>query len=273
MQDNSFIENLLPNDFIWDNYLDLNYDLIASGIKDKESAIFHYKKFGIIENRPYKKELIIPNKIYHNSSVFICGTSKKIEILENQNLIKKLEEKFLIITINSSFHYFNKISTAFLNPRFFSISDMQLKPKIIGEIFSSAHLKNIKNYKVKYYSIKTSTSEYSGEISFDLNKSLPHGPTTLLDIVFPFCVFNNVKNIYLFGLDYPKNESNYKRHKNENIYIERKGFAMNKKKEMNFAHKKLKLWSKIFDKNNINCYSLSDNDEIPFEKKNIFKII
>jgi hypothetical protein len=264
---------LIPEDFNWEDYLDLNKDLVISGIQSEEESINHYIEHGRFEKRLIKKIKIKPDPRYKGSSVFICGTSEDIEILEQIEIRNKIQEKFFVISINSSFHYFEKISTLFLNERFSSLSDSDLFGKEIGEIFSSSPIENITLQEKKYFSVDVQLNQYCPSISWDLNKTLPHGPTTLLDVVFPFCVFNDVKNIYLFGMNFSSNPKEYERHKNDSLYVKERNLSMNKELEMKFAHKKLKIWKDLFEKMEINCFSVSENNTTPFEGKNLEDIL
>jgi hypothetical protein len=95
--------NSVPEDFDWQIYLQKNIDLIKAGITTKQGAIWHFLNYGRFEDRVYSK--LEPNQIYFQSSVFIAGTSQEIEVLNDKSLVNKIEEKFKVLTINSSFHF------------------------------------------------------------------------------------------------------------------------------------------------------------------------
>jgi hypothetical protein len=262
--------NLIPNDFDWSFYIEFNKDLKKAGIVSEQAAISHFLNYGLNEKRIYKK--IKKNTKYKNSSVFICGTSPEIEILNNKDLVKKIEDNFFVLCINTSYHYFNNISCIFFNGRYRELDELNFSNKKIDEIYIPSPNK-IKEYKTQNYCIETNTEKYVDSIETDLNKCLPHGPTTLLDIVFPFCAFHEVKNIYLLGAEYIKKSDEYKRHKYDNMYLDRFNFMMDRNLELDFSHKKLNLWKQYFDKNNINCFALSEKSETPFEKLNINNLL
>lgn len=262
----------LPENFNWLSYLELNSDLVNAGLKTEENAINHYLNFGKIEKRLFEKKIIYPEPKYENSSVFICGTSDEIEILKDSNIVKKIEDSFYVLCINTSFHFFNSISSLFLNGRFKNFTDTDFKNKKIDQIYVSFFMDS-KKYEIKNFRIKTDAQNYCSEIKTNLNEILPHGPTTMLDVVFPFCAFNKVKNIYILGAEYSQNLDNYNRHSNDNYYIDRSILTMDKKLELEYAHKKLNVWNDYFNNNGINCFALSERSETPFLKKNLFDLI
>ena len=123
------------------------------------------------------------------------------------------------------------------------------------------------------FRVKVSRQDFISEIKIDPNEVLPHGPTTLLDIVFPVCVFNKVKNIYLFGLEYNQDSERYFRHKVDSNYIDRSNPLMDKNIELEFARKKLIIWKDFFEKRNINCIDLSSKSETPFQKMKLEDVL
>lgn len=195
-------------------------------------------------------------------SVLILGTSPEIEILKDKNLVDKLENIYSIFCVNTSYYYFNNIHSLFLSGRFKNFSDNDFKDKNIKNIYTPVSMQNIKNIKVKVFSIGGDGST----ISTDIDKPLPHGPTTLLDIVFPVCGFYKIKNIYILGAEYQKDHTKYKRFYKDSSLLDRGKPAMNREKELQLAHKKLLLWHKYFKDNNINCFALSEKSETPFTK-------
>lgn len=197
-----------------------------------------------------------------NDSVLICGTSPAIEIFEDQNLVNIVQEKFSIFCANTSYYYFDNIDGLFVNGKFTSLSDEQLSAKKIGTIFSSVPMNQIKNIHKKMYIIDW---EWSLDISIDIDKPLVHGPTTMLDIVFPCCGYYGVKNIYIIGAEY----ANFKRFSKDSSILPRSEHNWpigSKEKELNLAHQKLKVWHEYFKSNNIKCFALSEDSETPFDK-------
>ena len=263
----------LPSDFNWEVYLKLNHDLTESGFKTKKESIEHFLNFGLNEKRLYKLKPIVINPNFKNSSVFICGTSPEVSILENKNISNKIENNFLVLCVNSSFHYFEKIDCLFLNNRFKNLSISNFNNKKINKIFTPFINENFNKFDTFYFCVNTSLMKFDEEISLDLNSCLPHGPTTLLDIVFPFCVYNNVKKIYLYGFEYPINPDKYERHSNEKLYIDRSEIVMDRNKELEFAQKKLKIWNEFFIKNDIECFDLSNLSNTPFQKEKLNHIL
>lgn len=205
------------------------------------------------------------------SDTLIIGTGKEIEIFEDSSIVKKLEQNFIIYCINSSYYYFNKIDSLFLNCEFKNFSDKDLLPRQIKKIYCQCFMKNITEIPVKKYNIEPATYfKLNNNISVNIDDNLPHGPTTLLDIVFPVCGYLGHKNIYLFGLNYPKREENYIRFNKDSDIIKRNATTQN---ELNLAHKKIKLWHKYFKKNNVNCFDLSKKSETPFIKKDFLEVL
>jgi len=267
----NFKKEKLPVDFDWKFYLSKYEDLRTAGLMTERHAINHYCKYGYKELRSYKR--IEPNDIYNESSILICGTSKEIERLKDVDLVKRIEDKFFVFCINTSFLYFNKISCLFLSPRFTHLTDEIFVGKEIDEIFIGFRPHNINSIKTNVYDLKFLSGKYQSEIDININNILPHGPTTMLDIVFPFCGFNKVKNIFILGAEYPKNEIQYERHSDDKKIVDRIGGILDRHTEMEMAHKKLILWNEYFKHNNINCYALSENSETPFEKINLMDIL
>lgn len=267
------MNNELPSDFNWEVYLKLNNDLIESGIKTEKESIEHFLNSGINEKRIYKLKTVEINQKFENSSVFICGTSPEVSILEDKNILNKIENDFLVLCVNSSFHYFDKIDCLFLNGRFSNIDISNFNNKRINKIFIPFINEKFNTFDTSFFCLKISLMKFYEEISSDLNSCLPHGPTTLLDIVFPFCVFNKVKKIYLFGFEYPTNPDKYERHSNEKLYIDRSEIVMDRNKELEFAQKKLKIWNEFFIKNDIECFDLSNLSNTPFQKEKLNHVL
>jgi hypothetical protein len=264
------MNKILPENFDWKFYLEYYEDLRFAGLKTEEDVINHYLNHGVKEGRIFKEISISKKENFKNSSVFICGTSPEIEILNDKELVKKIENNYKVLCINSSFHYFDRIDCVFFNSRFKILKDSDFSNKIIDEIYIPQQI-FIKNYKIVNFCVNSIKNVYFDEIKTKLDGCLPHGPTTLLDIVFPFCVYNEVKNIFILGAEYNQNLD--VRHSQDSTYVERKTYGMDRNLEINFAKKKLLIWKNYFEKNNINCYALSDKSETPFEKINLNKFL
>lgn len=76
-------ENQLPNDFNWEEYINLHEDLILNRINTEEKSKNHFLKFGIKENRIYRKiqlDTINNIKSYKNDSVIITSPNKGMDI-------------------------------------------------------------------------------------------------------------------------------------------------------------------------------------------------
>ena len=270
----SFKKAILPVDFDWKFYLSKYEDLRLAGLSTERDAINHYRKYGHKESRDYKfSKPVQKNEIYSGASILICGTSKEIEILKDLDLVKRIEDKFFVFCINTSYSYFNKISCLFLNGRFTHLTDESFVGKEVDQIFINSRYHNFSSIKTNVYDIKFIQGKYQSEIDININNILPHGPTTLLDIVFPFCCFNNVKNIFILGAEYPKDEIKYERHADDKKIIDRIGGILDRHTEMEMAHKKLNLWNEYFKNNKINCYALSENSETPFQKTTLSNIL
>lgn len=205
----------------------------------------------------------------NKESVFICGTSPEIEVLQDTSIVENLENKYLIYCMNTSYYYFNRVDSLFLSGRFKNFSDDRFLNKNIKTIYTPLPMNNIKKIKVKKFSLGGDKNT----ISTDINKPLPHGPTTLLDIVFPVCGYEKVKNIFILGAEYQKDPLKYQRFSEDSGILDRSTPSMNKEKELYLAHKKLLLWHKYFKDNKINCFALSSKSETPFKQINLKDIL
>jgi hypothetical protein len=216
--------------------------------------------------------LIEPNPKHENAALLIVGTSREIEVFEDKRLVETLEKKIPILCINTSFHYFNHISCLFLNSRFRNMEIDGMADKRIDEIYTpfawASH-----DRKVHHFRVNVNTERYSPEISCDLNKILPHGPTMLLDIVFPYCVFHKVRTIYILGAEYDFKDDVYKRHTHDSRYINRPIPTMDRSMEHRFAMQKLHVWKEFFSKNQIDCYALSQHSKTPFQKRSLWELL
>lgn len=205
-----------------------------------------------------------------SKKILIVGTSQELDKLEeNTNISKILEQQFIIYCINTSYIYFKNIDSLFLNGhRFKNFTDKDLNEgRYIGSIFTTTELPNIHNIKVRQLHLEN-MYKYNNYININIKKPLPHGPTTLLDIVFPVCCYFNHKQIYLFGLNYPKRAKDYIRFKKDKNLVNRND-SWDKQTELNYAHKKLLLWKEYFEQHNIDCFDLSEQSETPFIKKSL----
>ena len=80
------------NNFDWVYYINKYPDLQKIRIDNREKALYHYKKFGIKENRfPNKNAEINYNKPKNNNDNKIQDLEKKIELLNKEiTQIKKI---------------------------------------------------------------------------------------------------------------------------------------------------------------------------------------
>lgn len=262
----------LPPDFDWEFYLERHPDLGLAGIDTKELAIGHFLAYGRFEKRAYASRTIVPNPKYENASVLVVGTSREIEIFNDRRLAERVEEKLHILCINTAFHYFNRISCLFLNGRFTEFDLGVTKGKVIDEIYAPIGCISY-DVKVQNFSVVASLDRYSPEISTDLNKPLPHGPTTMLDIVFPFCAFHKVGSIHIIGAEYNTENPRQQRHIRDAAYLDRSTPSMDRELENAFALRKLDAWHDYFHRNNMECFALSPHSKTPFRKKHLSDLL
>jgi len=262
----------LPDDFDWKSYLEFNADLRNAGLDTEKLATQHFLLHGRFEHRIYHSAEIRPDPKYQNGSVFIAGTGRSIEVFEDKGLVEILEKRLPVLCINTSFHYFNHISCLFLNGRFRNMDYNVLAGKVIDEIYAPFRWGS-KDRTARQYRVNVNTELYSPEISFDLNQTLPHGPTTLLDVVFPYCVFHKIRRIYILGAEYDFEDAGNHRHAKDSLYINRSTPAMDRKTEHQFALRKLDTWNEFFMKNQIDCYALSEESNTPFQKSSLWEVL
>lgn len=215
---------------------------------------------------------ITKNNKFNKSSVFICGTSPEIEIFNDTTLVNTIENKYPILAINTAYVYFNHVSTLFLSGRFKHLTDDDFIGKKVDEIFTTENRHNFRSIKTNVYSLVVDKENFCDKIETDINRKLPHGPTALLDIVFPFCAFNEVSNIYILGCEYQKDPNIYTRHSLDSKILDRSIPAMDKQKELDWSHRKLEIWNDFFKQRGVNCYALSEKSETPFIKLSIYDI-
>ncbi len=235
-------------------------------------AKWHYLRHGLTEKRLYAPWAISPNPKYENASVFIAGTSREIEVFENKGLVERLERKLPVFCINTAYHYFNRISCLFLNGRFRNMRHDGMTGKEIDEIYAPFDLKS-GDRTVRNFRIIENTKEYSPEISIDLNNALPHGPTTLLDIVFPFCAFHKVRRMYILGAEYNMEDTSNLRHTYDSLHIDRSNPRMDRQLEYRFAMQKLDAWKEFFSRTQTECFVLSDKSKTPFQKMSLRDVL
>ena len=255
---------LPPVDFDWEGYLRLNPDLGQAGLATRDQAVRHYLEQGRNEGRLYAWETIVPNPGLADASVIVVGTSPEIEVFEDRSLVDRVQRRFRVLCINTSFHYFDNITCLFVNGRFRNLDSETLSGKTVQEIYVPFPWKS-PTHTVRHYRLATSTRVYKPEISTDLNGVLPHGPTTLLDIVFPFCVFHRVRSIHLIGTEY--NAVAPGRHRHDGTYVDRSIPSMNSLWERAFALRKLHAWKDFLAASRIECFALSPNSKTPFRKR------
>lgn len=86
----------LPKDFNWEVYLDLNKDLVKSGIKTKETAINHFLNHGLKENRIYVKNITKTNEFHH---LYNTLNSQKNTIIKDDLKFDKTKNIYLFYHI------------------------------------------------------------------------------------------------------------------------------------------------------------------------------
>jgi lipopolysaccharide biosynthesis protein len=79
---NEFKGNVIPVDFNWVEYLDLNPDLRPGKVKTEHLATRHYLRFGMKENRKYGYDIPILEKIktFNPNTVIINSPNKGVDI-------------------------------------------------------------------------------------------------------------------------------------------------------------------------------------------------
>jgi hypothetical protein len=262
----------LPSGFDWRIYLELNHDLHSAGIGSEQEAVLHYLKHGRQEKRLYRWVPIRPDPDMRGSTVFICGTSPEVEVLNDRHITESISKRYKVLCINSAFHYFDTIYALFLNGRFRHVTDSTFTARRIGQIFTPFDC-DIRDHPLRHYLVDVDPERFHPEIHFDLNKVLPHGPTTLLDVVFPFCVFNKVSKIFILGAEYMRMPDGVRRHSMDGLYVDRSKPSMDTGLEMEFAHWKLQIWKACFESFGIECFALCDRSETPFEKMDLRDIL
>lgn len=214
--------------------------------------------------------------VSHKGEALICGTGPSLDCLEDRSLVEALCARFNIFCVNTSHHYFNDIDIQFIGGRYLlQVQKEFFRNKrvkfLIGES-NQAHL--------PYPYIKTTTllsfDDYEPSISTDITVPLPHGPTTILDIVIPTCIFCGIKWIYLLGTEYPR--SNYRRFAKDR----RPGELVDGKlvftnpdlhnEEMNWAHRKWETWKEYFKIMGVSVIDLSGG-ELDLPKLNIRDLV
>jgi len=198
-----------------------------------------------------------------SSRALIVGTSTESEILNDEALVRKLIPRFTIMCINSAFHYFPALDFLFFNGRFTALGDEHFHPRTIGTIFSPVDMLMVKNYKI--FRFHTRQGDFASKISTNISAPLPHGPTTLLDIVFPACAHLGFKEIYILGAEY-RQDIEYKRFSGDDAIVNRSQPTMNRQAEMELAHIRLNEWHQYFESAGISCFALSKNSQTPFKK-------
>ncbi|NBV86397.1 MAG: hypothetical protein EBS01_09085 [Verrucomicrobia bacterium] len=198
-----------------------------------------------------------------STRALIVGTSTETEILNDKSLVMRLIPKFTIMCINTAFHYFPALDFLFFNGRFTSLGDEDFQPRSIGTIFSPVDMVKVKHYRI--FRFHTRQGDFASKISTDITAPLPHGPTTLLDIVFPACAHLGFKEIYILGAEYRK-DIEYKRFPEDAAIVNRAQPTMNRQAEMELAHLRLQEWNAYFEATGISCFALSKNSQTPFKK-------
>jgi hypothetical protein len=204
-----------------------------------------------------------------STRALIIGTSPEAEVLRDSALALRLMKNFTIMCINTAYDFFPILDFLFFNGRFTQLSDESFHPRTIGLIFSPVDMPKIRNYKI--FRFHTRQRDFESKISVDISKPLPHGPTTLLDIVFPACGFMEFKEIYILGAEYRRNVE-YKRFSGDEAIVNRAEPTMPRDLEMALAHKRLLQWDCYFKETGVSCFALSRHSETPFQKVDIESI-
>jgi len=165
--------------------------------------------------------------------------------------------------INSAFHFFPALDFLFYNGRFAALGDEDYHQRSIGTIFSPVDLPKVKGYNV--FRFHTRQRDFASKISTNILEPLPHGPTTMLDIVFPTCAYMGFKEIYILGAEY-RRDIEYKRFHGDAAISDRKDPTMDRQQEMELAHSRLREWDQYFTEAGISCFALSKNSQTPFRK-------
>lgn len=133
------IEHLLPKDFDYKLYIELNPDLSSAGIDNYQKAKEHYLFFGIKENRLYSKNI---------ESKFLLLKSNSYEVWNNQN-------KNIMILAPTAPEY----DSSGGGRRLYKIIEL-LKEKLNYNVYlfykhisSKKHLKKMKDLKINTYQI------------------------------------------------------------------------------------------------------------------------
>lgn len=242
------------------------------GIASEQQAVLHYLTHGLQEKRLHRWVSIRPDPVLKGATVFICGTSPEVEVLNDRLITESVSKRYKVLCINTAFHFFDTISALFLNGRFRHVDDRAFKGKNIGQVFTPFDC-DVRDHPLRHYHVDVSIGRYLPEIHFDLNKALPHGPTTLLDVVFPFCVFNDVSRIFILGAEYIRNPVGPPRHSMDAVYVDRSVPSMDAVLENEYSQRKLKTWKSCFDSKGIGCFALSARSETPFEKIDLHDIL
>jgi len=203
----------------------------------------------------------MPNQ--RSSRVLVVGTSPEAEVLKDEALVRRLMQNFTIMCINSSFHFFPVLDFLFFNGRFTSLSDESFNSRTIGLILSPVDMPRIKQYKI--FRFHTRQGDFASPISTNITEPLPHGPTTLLDIVFPACGYMGFKEIYILGAEY-RRDVEYKRFSGDELIVNRTEPTMPRRLEMELAHIRLQQWQRYFEGAGVSCCAISKNSETPFKK-------
>ena len=200
----------------------------------------------------------------------IIGTSPESEILRDEALVKDLLQRFSILCINTAYQFFPALDFLFLNGRFTSLGDTHFSPRVIGSIFSPLPMSRVRDYKIFPFQIRG--GDFAAKISTDILQPLPHGPTTLLDIVFPACVYIGFKELYILGAEY-RRDVEYKRFEGDSAVVNRSKPSMDRELEMALAHIRLQEWKEFFDDSGVSCFGLSPLSQAPFPKVDLSSLL
>lgn len=200
----------------------------------------------------------------------ICGTGPSLDVLSDKALVEHIAKTCHIFCVNTAHHYFDTVDVLFIGPR----CDY-------ARTVRSSHFDG----KAVVFYVGSANSEVPGvhilvtvrndhwpapELSDDITKPLPFGPTTILDSVVPTAMFCGMKELYFIGAEYARTGP-YRRFYGDSRYRDgnaRIGFAG----EIDAAHVKWKLWKDYFSAHGIVAKDLSLLGELPFDKASIADI-
>lgn len=193
------------------------------------------------------------NEVSKKEATLICGTGPSLECLEDRALVKALCNRFNIFCVNSSHYYFDDIDVQFIGGGYLlQVTQDKFRNKTVKFLIGDSNKANLRFPFIQTRTV-LSLDKYEPAISSDITVPLPHGPTTILDIAIPTCMFCGVKQIYLLGAEYSR--TNFRRF---TIDSQRPmgGFPH----EMELAHRKWETWKEYFKIVGVSVVDLSGGE-------------